>query len=258
MTITKPEGQGTTDSPADGPAMRAYAVGVVAGAFVGLLVGGVLGRLAMFVLRLTSPQASMGLTTDADSTIGEWSLKTFELLEVGIAMGAQVGALYMLVRPWLAERHRPAMTGVFGALIGGAMFIRTDGVDFYAVEPLYLTVPVFIVLPGLFGWLLAWTAERLMDGGFLAGEPTWKLWTPILLVLPAVIHISLLPPGIIMLVAAVLATVGRDRWRTPVRIWRSRVTSWIGTRLLSVFAVIELVRIVHAVNVIADHPGGLG
>jgi hypothetical protein len=247
---------GATRSPAADSAMRRYTIGVIAGAVAGLLVGGVLGRLVMYGLRLTSPAAAMGKTTDAKSTIGEWSLRTFGLLETGIALGAEVGALYILVRPWLPRRYRPLMTGIFGATAGGALFIHPHGVDYYVVKPLYLTVPTFLLLPAIFGYLLGHLVERMIDGGFMATAPTWLLWVPLIVVLPAVAHVSLAPPVVLMLLAAVLATACHGRAGGVVRFWGAPVTSWIGSRLLVVLAVVNIVVLVHSVNVIIDHPGG--
>ena len=45
-------------------------VGVAAGAIAGLLVGGIGGRLAMLLLRLTSPDSVIGMRSDDNFEIG--------------------------------------------------------------------------------------------------------------------------------------------------------------------------------------------
>ncbi|GAA2083713.1 hypothetical protein GCM10009801_44340 [Streptomyces albiaxialis] len=234
-----------------GAALWKLSAGIVTGALAGLLVCGVGGRLVMYLLRFTSPDSSMGKTTDAKSTIGEWSLQTFGLLETGIAMGAQVGALYILVRPWLAEGNRHWKTAVFGATAGGAMFIRPDGVDYYAVKPLWLTVPLFILLPALFGYLLADWTERLLASGKFGEAPAWQLWVPVVLVAPAVWHITREPALVLLLVSTLLATFLRGRAGAVVRVWRAPVTRWTGSRLLFVLGLANIYVIVTAVHEIA-------
>ena len=50
--------------------LRRLAVSTSAGAVAGLAIGGVGGRLAMLLLRLTSDPSLRGLPTDDDFTIG--------------------------------------------------------------------------------------------------------------------------------------------------------------------------------------------
>ncbi|MEU6551309.1 hypothetical protein ABZ915_13655 [Streptomyces sp. NPDC046915] len=255
MTVAN-EAVRTAEDRDTGSALWKLSVGATVGALAGLLVGGVGGRLVMFALRFTSPDSSMGKTTDAKSTIGEWSLKTFGLLETGIAMGLQVGALYILVRPWLNKGHRPLKTCLFGATAGGVLFIHPDGVDYYAVKPLWLTVPTFILLSAGFGYLLSLWTERALDAELLRNAPSWQLWIPIVVTAPAVVHVSLLPPLVLLVVAALLATFAQGRMRAVVSGWRGPVTSWIGSRLLFLLALANVVLIVRAVTEIANKSQG--
>lgn len=238
------------------PALRKYSIGVLAGGMAGLAIGGVLGRLVMFLLRLTSPASALGKITDAKSVIGQWSLRTFGLLETGIALGVLVGMLYVALRLWLPSRGRPVMTAIFGAFAGGALFIRPGGVDFYVVRPLWLTVPVFMLLPAIFGYLLSYATERMLDQGFWRAAPAWLLWVPIVVVTPMAGQISGPVVGAIVLVLGVAAMLLRNRFRTGVELWRAPATRWIGSRLLLVLGVVNIAVIVHAVMFIAAHPGG--
>jgi len=255
MTVTNEAARAAEDRDT-GSALWKLSVGVTVGGLVGLLVGGVAGRLVMFALRFTSPESSMGKTTDANSTIGEWSLKTFGLFETGIAMGAQVGLLYILVRPWLTTGHRPLKTCVFGASAGGVLFIHPDGVDYYAVKPLWLTVPAFILLAAGFGYLLSLWTERALDTDRFRTAPAWQLWIPVALCVPAVVHVSLLPPAVLLVVAALLATFAQGRLQGVVKGWRAPVTSWIGSRLLFLLGLANIVLIVRAVVDIANKSQG--
>jgi hypothetical protein len=54
---------------------RTLSVGAVAGAICGLLVGGVLGRLAMRLLAVTSGQSAQGGVTDDQAIVGEATLR---------------------------------------------------------------------------------------------------------------------------------------------------------------------------------------
>jgi hypothetical protein len=52
-------------------------VGAAAGAIAGLVVGGIGGRLAMLLLRLTSPDVAIGLVSDDGFEIGVVTTSTF-------------------------------------------------------------------------------------------------------------------------------------------------------------------------------------
>ena len=115
---------------------RRVSAGVVGGLATGALIGGVGGRLAMFVLRVTSDPSLHGLETDDGFTIGRFSGETLFLVLATAALGVIGGLLYLAVRPWLPERWRAALTGVFGGIVGGALFISPDGIDFTLLDPL--------------------------------------------------------------------------------------------------------------------------
>src|SRR5262245_1896434 len=95
------------------------AAGVTGGFVACLLIGGVGGRLAMLLLRLTSPVAFRGVSTDDGFTIGRVSAETLFLLGVTAALGIAGGILYVAIRRWIPVAWRvPAMTAFFG-LVGG-------------------------------------------------------------------------------------------------------------------------------------------
>src|SRR5262245_33209394 len=72
--------------------------GTAAGAVAGLLVGGVGGRLAMLLLRVTSPDSVVGLTSDDGFEIGVVSTQTFSLLFATTVLGGLAGAGYAGLR----------------------------------------------------------------------------------------------------------------------------------------------------------------
>ena len=79
-------------------------LGASSGALAGFLIGGVLGRIAMFVLRLTSPDAVMGRESDDGFTIGQISTETLFLIVVTTTLGALVGVAYVAARPAVPGR----------------------------------------------------------------------------------------------------------------------------------------------------------
>lgn len=130
---------------------------IVAGIAVGFLFAGVVSRLAMLLLRLTSPDRVIGIESDDGFTIGQVTLSgTYNLLLLGAFTGiAGVGA-YRLVAPWLIGPlwFRRLTTGLGAGIVVGSMLIHSDGVDFRVLKPTWLAIGLFIVVPGLFGVLI--------------------------------------------------------------------------------------------------------
>lgn len=77
------------------------ATGALSGLVCGALVGGLAGRLAMLVLRLTSDPSLRGLKTDDDFVIGAITPATLFLLFSTAAFGMFGGAVYLALRGWL-------------------------------------------------------------------------------------------------------------------------------------------------------------
>jgi hypothetical protein len=101
------DGAPTFESVADfrGEVLERWRVIVVAGISVGVVVGGVGSRVAMLVLRLTSPDHVRGVTSDDGFTIGRVTLSgTYNLLLLGAAVGIIGAAAYRVVAPWLIGR----------------------------------------------------------------------------------------------------------------------------------------------------------
>lgn len=122
------------------------AAGVSSGFVAGLMIGGVGGRIAMFVLRLTSDPALRGVKTDDGFTIGVFSSETLFLLGVTAGLGILGGLFYLIVRGWIPDRWRVVVMTVYVGLVGSAGLISPGGFDFGALSPLPLAVAMFIAI----------------------------------------------------------------------------------------------------------------
>ena len=207
---------------------RRLSAGVVGGLATGALIGGVGGRLAMFVLRVTSDPSLQGLKTDDGFTIGRFSGETLFLVLATGALGVIGGLLYLAVRPWLPELWRAALAGVFGGIVGGAAFIRPDGLDFTRLDPLPLAIAMFIALPAIYGVSMSLLVERLLRSSSAVGAS----WGWLFGSLPLVAFGAAGPLGL----GLILLLFG-GWWvarSTPdvAALWRSPTVTWIGRAAL--------------------------
>jgi hypothetical protein len=222
-------------------AARPVAAVAVAGALTGAVIGGVGGRQAMFVLRLTSDPALRGLKTDDDFTIGIFSDATLFLVIVATVLGIIGGLVYLVVRGWIPERGRPWLFGALTGIVGGATVIRPGGIDFTLLEPLGLAVAMFIILPAAYGVGTSLLAERfLADDSAFGRSRAWI--TGLVLLLPlgflGVIGLAVL--------ALILAAMLLGRAVPAIAsLWNSPPVAWIGRVGLGAIAIAwgtELVR----------------
>lgn len=211
-------------TPAD--ALERLRVIVLVGVVTGALVGGVGGRLAMLVLRLTSPDSVVGVTSDDGFEIGQVTLGgTYNLLLVGAGFGVLGAALHGLVAPWLIGprwfRHVTVALGS-GAVVGG-MLVHTDGIDFTVLQPTWLAIGLFVAIPALFGGLVGLELERF------ARDRTWSNsgWRRLTLPVVAVACFPLVAFPVVMVGAVLLI------W-SPLRAWgaASRVHASLPARTI--------------------------
>jgi hypothetical protein len=131
------------------------AVSVGAGAVLGVLWGGLGGRIAMRVMFLTSDERLRGLTSDDGFEIGVISTASIFLVMLCGFLGLYAGVLVGLVR--MITAGPPAVVGaavtIATGLAAGAAIVHVDGVDFRFLEPLWLAVALFTLLPA------AWAAS---------------------------------------------------------------------------------------------------
>ncbi|MGH2649591.1 MAG: hypothetical protein ACRDHS_08850 [Actinomycetota bacterium] len=224
-------------------AARPLAAAMTAGFVAGLAIGGIGGRLAMFVLRLTSDPNLRGLETDDGFTIGVFSSATVFLLGLTAFGGMVGGIVYLAMRSWLPERARPWIFGAFAAVVGGALVIRPNGIDFTLLEPLWLAVAMFIALPAAYGVALSLLAERLLLRRGAFGGP--KAWVAgLVLLLP----LGLFGPVGLAVLAVIVAALLLNRSPQMRSIWTSQPVVWIGRAGLAVVAVVAAASLVRDVT----------
>ena len=173
----------------------AAGVATAAGAVSGFVWGGVGGRIAMRIVFLTSSESLAGLTSDDGFEIGTFSGATVFLLIFATILGAVAGLVVGLVRAvtlgptWLIAPGFALAT----AAAGGATIVHTDGVDFRFLEPLWLTVGLFVLIPGLWAASVVVLTDRLLRSPTVVGAPVafdhgrWRLVGWVLLLVVAVL-----------------------------------------------------------------------
>jgi hypothetical protein len=176
---------------------------IVAGIPAGALVVGFGSRIAMFVLRLTSPDRVIGVRSDDDFVIGKVTLGgTYNLLQLGAAVGIIGAGVYLLVAPWLIGPlwFRRLTTGLASAVVAGSMLVHDDGIDFHALQPTWLAIGLFVLLPGLFGIAIAAAVDavRRPDSWTTGGRRRWVL---------AIVSVACFPATLLVLAVAVVLTV---------------------------------------------------
>ena len=179
MSVETDVSQGTTPEPSVGwgerlaLALLRLVVIVIVGALLGLLVGGVGGRLAMMLLAILTPEAT-GLTSDDGFVMGQFTASgTLSLLAAGTFLGAVGGVLYALLRGlMIGPRWFQVLSiGVGPAVVVGSMLVQTDGVDFRLLQPAWLAIGLFVAIPGVYAALLTLVAERLLRAVGLLSMP---------------------------------------------------------------------------------------
>lgn len=220
---------------------RRLSAGVVAGAAMGGLIGGLGGRLAMFVLRLTSTPKPHGLETDDGFTMGVFSRFTFFLVIVTAVLGILGGIGYLAVRAWLPVAWRAGLTGAFGGIVGGAAFIHPGGIDFKLLAPLPLAVVIFIALPAIYGMAMSRLIERR-----LKTEPGGSL-IPFVGLIPLVLMAFVGPRGLAVVVALPGLFVLHRAAPGVADVWRSASVVWLGRAALLGVTGVALVALIRDV-----------
>lgn len=211
-------------------------LGGIAGGFV---IGGIGSRVAMLILRLTSGDSVVGLISDDGFQIGRLSSDTFFLLLFGTALGAGVGVLYLVSRPWIRDRWRAPAFGLLGGLVGGSAIVHADGIDFRLLEPVWLAVVMFIALPAAgaatIGFLVEKLLERRQRGG---GSRSWIVFLPLL-------GLVVLGPLGLALVVLIPLGIALNRKIPLVSIWTSQTVAWLGRGALIVWGAVAALALVN-------------
>jgi hypothetical protein len=196
-----------------------------AGFICGGLIGGVGGRIAMFVLRLTSDDGIRRAKTDDGFEIGVITTSMIFLIVATAFLGAACGLLYLATRRFVPERHRLLVSAVLFGAIGGALVLKPGEFDFTVIGPPLLSVVLFILIPAAFGVALSRLAELFLDDTDRAHAWYWA--TPMLLIVLAG------SPGLVVLVATALGLVLADRYDSVRRAWQSSAVLWGGRAALT-------------------------
>ncbi len=224
---------------------------VMAGVPVGVVVGGLGSRLFMFALRLTSPDRVLGVQSDDDFTIGEFTLGgTYNLMLLGAFVGVLGAFVYLLVRPWLigARWFRYGTIAAACGAVVGSMLLHADGIDFRLLEPAWFAMALFVTLPALFGLTIGpavdWMEQRPL--------PTARrqLIAPVALV-------ALFPPSAFVVVVVAVALVPyvgvisatrQPETRIPMGVTLVIRGLWLFIAVMGLLALIGDIRDINAVN----------
>lgn len=210
---------------------RSVLLGAAAGAWAGLLVGGVGGRLAMFVLRLTSPNYVRGITSDDGFEIGRLSFDTVFLLALTTVAGAFVGVGFVAIRRALPVAWRVWAWTIVGGTVGGSLILHADGVDFTLLEPTWLAVAMFVVIPAGGAALMATWVERWERWWFVERGRTIGAALPTLVLVPLVF------PLLVVIAAIVVTSVASQN--ATVRALVGRVGPPIGRAAFVIVAALS-------------------
>lgn len=202
---------------------RTLAASAVLGAVAGGLVG-ILGRLAMRLLAVTSPSTAQGRITDDQARVGEITLTgTLAIVVLTVFAGAMLGLAYPLVRRILpaGTAVRVACFGLLTGAIGGSILVHDHpSFDYTVLEPTWLAVTLFISVPAAWGALTALLVERV-------DRPEgWVRRLPLLVVVGAGLLVSI-PTLLITAVPVALALLASlsERLRTA---WASTFLTRLG------------------------------
>jgi hypothetical protein len=231
-------------SAAEDAARRLGAV-TAAGALLGLLVGGVGGRLAMLLIARLNPRAT-GLESDDGFTIGQLTSDTFNLLAVGTVIGALGGGIYFLLRGvMIGPRWFQVLSISVGpAVVVGSALVHTDGVDFTLLSPALLSIALFVAIPGVYAALLTVLAERwLAPGSGFMRSRWWLAAAPLLLWLPIIPALG----GLALLLAVGEAA---RRTRGGAMLLAHPAGPWLVRTALAVVFLIGLVELVEDVAIL--------
>lgn len=150
-------------------AIRSVGSAILAAGVSGFVVGGILGRGAMRILALSSPDIAQGRLTDDAARVGQFTLGGSLGLAIGLGMAGVVlvAPAYLLARRILPARrwqHVGGMALLTGA-VGGALLIHDHpSFDYSILQPTWLAVAFFIAIPAGAGALTAYLADVLAPG----------------------------------------------------------------------------------------------
>ena len=195
---------------------------IVGGMSTGVALVGAGSRLAMLLLRVTSPDRVRGVTSDDGFTIGQVTLGgTYNLLQLGAAVGVIGAGAYLMVAPWLIGPtwFRRLTTGLASAAVVGSMLVHADGIDFTLLQPTWLAIGLFVVLPGVFGALIGAAVDAVSRADSWT-KRGWRRWgLPVIVVACFPLTVPVIGLAAIILGCWLVVTENELVWRlrtTPV------------------------------------------
>ncbi len=226
---------------------------IVAGVAYGAIVAGMGSRLAMLLLRVTSPESVIGLRSDDDFVIGRFTLGgSYALLGLGAFVGVLGAGVYRLVRPWLIGPmwFRRATTGLAAGAVAGSMLIHADGIDFRLLKPTWLAIGLFIALPAAFGTFIGPVVDRVgrADSWTRAGRRRWLMPAISLLAFPPLIVMTPFVAAAITALHGLRRVEGLAQLRATVPYGLVMRGVWLGIAVVGLFALVgditEITRVV--------------
>ena len=159
-------------------------LGMATGGWAGFLVGGVGGRIAMFVLRLTSSDSVRGTQSDDGFTIGQLSGATVFLLAVTTVLGMVVGVALVCARSQMPGSAGAVLIVLAAGTLGASQIIKPNGVDFTRLAPLPLACAMFTLIPLGGAALTLWITARWSVWWWQNPRRTVLAALPLVLVVP--------------------------------------------------------------------------
>ena len=169
LAATRPAAGFTADLPLSpvGEVLRDIARGGIAGAIVGITVGGLGGRAVMRIAAILHPEAA-GALTESGNRIGDITAEgTVSLIFFGLVACALAGVLWVIVSPWIPGQTalRALLTAGIAIAIGTPVLIIGGNPDFVILKNDPVVVALLVALVGLIGLSIAlvdsWLDRRL-------------------------------------------------------------------------------------------------
>lgn len=204
--------------------LREASLAAIAGGLAGMLVGGILARVAMRISgAMSDPSMVGGAVTNNGNVLGEVTfVGTLALvISSGLIPGIAVGLVYAAVRPWLRPLGRWAGLAFGLALLAalGPLLLEPFNVDFRKFGSPEVNVLMFALLFPLFGiahQALTDVAERRRGAA-----PAWS----------AMDLVGLAAAGLILFIA-VTASVGALLGPEPVDLRLVSLVFWFAAGIV--------------------------
>ncbi len=247
MTVSTARSTEAPARPVVQTQLRRWAAAGCAALVAGVLVAFVGGRLVMRVLAAANPEDTGQITGDGFAVGAVTAGGTAQVLLAAVQLSLFGAALYLLIRPlllgpmWL--RVSTVSLGVGVAF--GALLTEPESFDFSALEPSWLPILLFTVLPALHVVVFAVLAERwLAEESWFQQAPMSAVSRTLLVWLGGGFTLILVLPmaGVALLVLSVVRRHRPPRTVRDTGLWLGR----LALVAVFVFCVINLAQDVEA------------